>query len=479
MDFKNKIVGFSLIELIVGITISMVLMVSIGVFVSSGMQNIFLQQKSIENASALNDFASNIYETIGSISDSGSLFFTSSGVIFKRENIFDNGGFTYIGESNLDQYYCDDINSEDTDTKHIFIKNFIPFFEITEDLSTNSYLTGSVNHKGNNYISYQKEHKITDNLGNTIIGRGIFGDKFEEGMSATGIYLNSPTGMASDSEMLYFSDTLNNRILYLSGTTIHKLLDENDGLNEPTGLYYDIPTKSLYISNSGNSEIIKFSSNIIATPDIKLSFSGVTQNNVDKIFIKFYKNNLDFNISSIDINTDFNNDEASDIKSYNNNVFTYTFMSGATSEAKNFNSLTTYNIDLTNPGVFSEAGVYTMKLVIGTDEREFYFFTQGDEKIYTKNDNKLEIVNSGLKYPNGIWGTSNLEYNTFDTSTIGNLQADKDDDIILKNPIESLDISKNGSLLNLILKHYRNYNCFNLDENKSKINTFISKKSLK
>ena len=48
---QNSKYWFTLVELIVGITISMILMVSVWIFVSSGMQNIFNQQKSLENSS--------------------------------------------------------------------------------------------------------------------------------------------------------------------------------------------------------------------------------------------------------------------------------------------------------------------------------------------------------------------------------------------------------------------------------------------
>lgn len=487
MDSKNKIKrAFSLIELIVWITISMILMVSIWVFVSSWMQNIFLQQKSLTNASDLNDFASDIYETLWSIENSGSLHFTSSGVIFKRKNIFDKWGFTYIGSSILDLYYCDDLNSEDTKTKHIFIKNFIPFFESGEDITTNNYLTWSVNHKWNIYISYQKEHKVTDDLWNIVIWRGVFWDKFEEWASATWIYLNSPTWMASDWEMLYVSDTLNNRILYLSWSNIYSLLDESDGLNEPTWLYYDNAWKALYIDNSWNWEILKFSSELIIVPNKIFTFSWVTENNIETIYINFFNNNINYNINSLDINTSFNNDEVSDEKAFNNNIFSYGFMSWAIHESVNFIWTNTYTIWLSNLDNFSTAWNYTIKLRIWNNEKEFYYFTQWDGKIYTKTDNKLEIVRSWLDYPNWIWwnpwtniSPNNSNFKEFNASSIWNLNIDTKNDIILNNPINDLDISQNWNLLNLILKHYRNYNCFNLDENKEKINTFLSKVILK
>ncbi len=229
MDLKNKIMkkAFSLVELIVWITISMLLMVSIWVFVSSWMENIFLQQSSIKNASDLNNFAHNIYSTFSYLENTWSINITNSWIIFKRKTEFDKWWFTYIWVSPEDEFYCFSW-AENTNTNHIFIKNFIPFEEDLEYIETwyLDILTWSVVHNWGTYISHQKEHKITDETWKTIVWKWIFWDFFEKEVSWTWIYLNSPTWLASDSEVLYISDTLNDRVLYLSWWLIYKLLDE-------------------------------------------------------------------------------------------------------------------------------------------------------------------------------------------------------------------------------------------------------------
>jgi hypothetical protein len=139
----------------------------------------------------------------------------------------------------------------------------------------------------------------------------------------------------------------------------------------------------------------------------------------------------------------------------------------------------TYTVKFTDePNNFLEAWNYTIRLKFWNSlEEEFFFFTQWDEKIYTKNGNTLEVLKTWLNYPNWIWWEN--DFNQFVASDdISSLTFDKENDIILETPIESLEISRDWDLINIILKYYRNYNCYNLDENKAKIETFISKINL-
>ena len=478
MALKNKIMNkaFSLVELIVWITISMILMVSVGIFVNSWMQNIFIQQAAINNASNLNDFAKDVYNTFWNLENTWSIHLTNSWIVIKSAREFDKWWFSYVWITQIDEYFCWN-DSEESITNHVYIKNFIPFEESGESINSPTWyldiLTWSVTHNSINYISYQKEHKITDDSWNIIIWKWVFWDSFNEGVAWTWIYLNSPTWMASDWDVLYISDTLNNRVLYLSWWLIYNLLDDTAWLKEPTWLYYNNLQDMLYISNSWKWEILRVSSENISTPDKTLSFSWVTENNISEIYIDFFKNWQPHNINSLNIDTsDFNNDSDDD-KNYNNNVLSYSFMSWASIETKNFNSWNTYDIELSNINNFSEPWNYSIKLVIWSTEKMYYFFTQWDDKIYTKWDNKIITYNSGLDYPTWITSPSNI--NEFDINNLNDLKVDKFNDIILKSPVESLNVSNDSWLINIILKYYKNYNCYNTDLNNSKVRTFLSK----
>ena len=61
---KHQKKAVTLVELLVWITISMILMASVGVFLSSWLKNIFMQEKSIENLFSINDFFDKLNTTI-------------------------------------------------------------------------------------------------------------------------------------------------------------------------------------------------------------------------------------------------------------------------------------------------------------------------------------------------------------------------------------------------------------------------------
>ena len=92
---NNK--AFTLIELVVWITISMLLMVSVGIFVSSGMQNIFNGQKVLENTDDFTTFSNNLLTSFNLIQSwTTSPISTGSWIIIKKWTDFWNGGFSKI-----------------------------------------------------------------------------------------------------------------------------------------------------------------------------------------------------------------------------------------------------------------------------------------------------------------------------------------------------------------------------------------------
>ena len=519
---KHK--AFTLIELVVWITVSMLLMVSVWIFVNNWMANILTQQKVIENTTNLTDFTSQIHSSINLI-ESWSIFPTKtlSWVLFKRNKEYWNWWFTYIWttisttDSNWNWIYCES-GSELTNTKHIFIKNFIPFEEEGENIFNdyNSILTWSITSWWNTYTSYQKEN-IIKKWNDIIIWKWIFWNKFIDWAYWTGIYLNAPTWLAMSGNILFISDTLNNRILYYDTNSqrIYKLLDETDWLNEPTWLYYDSSNKALYISNSWNWEILKYSSKSESSTPLTLTWFS---ENINKIEINFTWNTLP------NLNTTWNwtitNSFSDSYKKYINNKILYYSINKWIEENKsecNWKSNWDYVFDtnettkpiiyctkswswqtltypintvskikIENLSSFSDTWSYiiNLKLYNNSDlkfNKYYPYFTKSDDNILTKDDNILEVYKSNLKYPTWIWYNSWIKYNEFWNKSwrnfnIVNFTLDNND-TTLKSPIEKLETFIENESLTLKLSYYKKFNCYNLDD--KTIRTYLFKKNLK
>jgi len=255
----GEVWAFTLVELLVWISISIVLMMSVTLFVSSWMKNIADEQKILQNSWEFSSFSFNLQNTVNHTGSWKYLSYfwswetlnvlSSTWVLFKRNQYFWKWGFSYIWELEID-WEIDTENgycfpwSEDTKTNHLIIKNFVPFEEQWEDMFNDWYdvvFTWGISDPSNTYISDTLNHVIYKDW-DIIIWKWVYWDKFREGDFWTWVYLNNPTWLAlSWSTHLFVSDTLNNRVLYynITAKTIHKLLDETDWLLEPTGLYYN------------------------------------------------------------------------------------------------------------------------------------------------------------------------------------------------------------------------------------------------
>nr|MDD3720406.1 hypothetical protein [Candidatus Gracilibacteria bacterium] len=495
----NSNFAFSFIELIVGITISMILMLSVSLFVQDGIKNITNQKSSLQNDVKIKEFTKNIYETLSFANKSFKITNLNSGVLLKIDKNYDKGGFSYIGETVLNKFYCDS-GSDSENTRHITIKSFIPFEGLGGDIFagtnynnggiTTNLFSGTINNLtgillgpsdialGIGNIAY-----VSDTLGNSvyefnkvpspnsfkkIVGKDVFGNDFLDGNYGTGIFLNSPTGLSfstiGGTGFLFISDTLNDRILYLdtSNNKIYKLLSREDGLHEPTGIYYDDGIKALYIANSGKKEIIKYSSdgnfinsasiNFTPTKDItntnKLEFSfifstGTTNPNLtsptstgDIIMPPALKNEDFLTLNTNKLTYYFVKYDGPDVSESNcisspsyvigtsgNPIYCTMIGTGTTStyQNKTFLKGTNYQITINNisGASFSNTGTYYIKLnfLYGTNVKKTYYFpyfTIGDNDIFSKDDNTMKILTGSLGYPTGIYPTGvNLNFNDF------------------------------------------------------------------
>jgi len=171
--------GFTLIELIVGITISMLLMISVWVFVSTWMSNIILQKKVIDDNNKLSSDFLYLHKILNN--SSKKIFNYNYGVLIKKNKYFDTWWYSYIWLKEFDKEYC--WAWEITKTEHLFVSNFIPYEEIWEDINSNfSKIIESeeVNISWNIYKSDTLNHKILEkNWTNweTKIWKNIFWEK--------------------------------------------------------------------------------------------------------------------------------------------------------------------------------------------------------------------------------------------------------------------------------------------------------------
>jgi len=468
------------------------------------MQNIFSQQKVLENTDNFTYFANNLNTNFNLIQTwSFNPVKTSSWIIFKRWQYFGEWGFSYIWTEKIDKIYCLS-GSENTLTNHIYIKNFIPFEEQWEDifddyeeiLTTTSWI----------YTSYQKEHVIKDTSWNIIVWKWIFWDKFSEWANWDNIYLNSPTWLAQNWGNLYISDTLNNRILYLdSSNKIHLLLDEYDWLNEPTWLYYN--NNKLYISNSWNWKILKYSSkNIWTNPTLTMSWFS---ENINEIYISFSWSNTP-NLSNLWNWSVAWNSSTPNYLTWTTDKLKYYFITKNSEsiqptctwtetkftnwkpslyctktwswQTANYPTSTISKIEIPNLSWLTNTWSYYVNLQLfdwTTEKYSWYFpyFTQWDDDLTTKDDNILTVYKSWLNYPTWIWWTAIWQINQFWNPPYSDLDYHKTD-ILLWTPIKSLDITNSSdNLISLFLKYYNRYNCYNLDDNAQR--SFLLKKNLK
>ncbi len=525
--------AFTLVEMLVGITISMILMTSIWVFISSWMSNIAFQQKILSDNQS---FTAHLWDIQELVSDSTHIAFSgSTGVLLKSTQNFDTWWYTYLWTKTITDNYCQELDTRNT--THLFTSNFIPYEEIWEDInSTFSDIENSdITIWWITYRSNTKNHQILDSTNSvTVVWKDIFWNKMSEGSVWTGVFLNSPTWMVEVDSKLVFSDTLNNRILYLSWGLVYTLLDEKNWLQEPTWLAYSWGT--LYISNSAKWEILKFSSvEQTVNPDLEIFFTPDVDFDADRfsVSIHWWSVTLDSSMdkSNFTLVTDSNSDDNITVLW---NVLNYYYISSFTAESaqsscawtefeeawgnliqctqswtwtvanmdtNTFNAWTDYWINITNvlPLLTGENHYYVSLdfhdwATLSYSEK-FPYFTQWDWDIFTKDDNILEIFTGGLLYPTWLWFNGwNLIVNTFedrkeqefdltwnyvwDSPLIGFSESvfnNYPEFSILDNPIKDIIIDTTGNFLNLKLDYYKFLNCFNSDEKVEK--TLLLKKS--
>ncbi len=509
--------AFTLVELIVGITLSMLLMMSVWVFVSSGMSHIKLQTDVLNESTDIMAWYTMSQKLFSS---SEKVIWTyPSWVLLKVNPEYDNGTYAFLWSKSINSEYC---KTGDTQSfNHIYSSTFIPYEEINENINTDfsSIQTSAiVTVSWGQFKTDTKKHWVFKKVWADWvreIGKDIFGHVLVQGSSWSQVFLNSPTGIVNVQWVLVFSDTLNNRILYYEWWKVYTLLDENDWLNQPTWLAYSSVRKELFIANSWKGEILSFSSKgqwWTGRSDISLDF--VPENNFvadgfdvsiligpTNILAPASISNYTFSPSNIQ--------NALDTVSISWNTLSYSFNTAdpLVPRLHTFSSWNTYSVGITWVQTeVPDSGNYYIELNMKNATNSVYkkvfpYFVEWDDNIFTKGDNVLQTIHSNLLYPTGIEIVSNqIHVNTFEDRKLRKYDFDGTlawpavdrtplfsqnifdiqyaPDYIMKNPLHDFTIVYNdpsNRLLHMNIEYYKYFNCYNNDENI--IRTFVLKKN--
>lgn len=502
--------AFTLVELIVWITISMLLMTSVWMLVSSGMQNILKQQNIMEKNSLLTQTVSDFYNGFENIvSNGGYVYHSQSWAIFQIESYMDKWGFWYLGVSKQSEMYCS-LDSEFPNLNYLTWKSFIPYEEIWEDIFTNysDINIQTVSSWSINYTVDTLNHQVLEDWV-VIIWWDVFGHELSHWDNSTLTNLNNPTGIILAEWGFFLSDTLNHRILFYKDWSVYLLLDQDDWINQPTWLAYDSVKNILYIANSWKWEILELSAEIlVSNPTLNIDFIPRNDiNSISRVTLNIPNFSWNFNTGSLwdftfnNINnwigytainwntieyyfTDYsnvsepitnwyiNNCTTSDTYSLNwttperhiytcSSTNTWTYQIHSWDIFQTLNTTTDYGINLQNiTPLITNQGVNLVEIEffnssVSRYSDTFSYFIQSDGIVNNLENIKLNTLISWLWYPTGLnisWNS--LEINdfitrkkyTYDLNNITSYSTNNLNDFTSNN-LENIPYSKNSDIL--------------------------------
>lgn len=462
-------------------------MVSVSIFVSWWLQQLFSQKQFLDSQSGEMSFLNVFTQEIQGV-DSPNFYSASSWILLHTSYASWNAPWFYLHQKEKTNFFCDSWSLTPT-TSHILLSQILPFESFGSDISlwksqdenlvqifpyenrvvyngtnltgnyitpTDSILTGSVL-----YLSdalgqgIYRFNLLTPTVPWTrIIWETSYGDSWEETGNPLLTHLNFPTGLAWGEKSVFIADTENNRILRYDEPTgkIEKFLGEEDGLDEPTGLYYDTTRKSLFIVNSGKWEVLEYTSfSGSNTSNLSITFAPGNLTGVTEMKVNFLTTNSwitltpsfsgmtmteDYYTGGTDIFDYYISDFSQVETTSGDSAITWctpstqkfleswvpkklevtcsTSDTGSTTKyfwtnALDFTSGNQYEINLQNiTGDFSKNKSYAVKLMLFNSwsevwENYYPYFTKGDNQILTQDDNRLRKVKTGLSYPTGIY----------------------------------------------------------------------------
>lgn len=452
---KNKTLKnnfwFTLVELLIAVTLSALLMTSVMVFVWTNIRNSKKNEKILSNSNKNSNFETKLLESIENIDsnwiyNSGSAYFNYSTWIFLSTK-WPNLPITFIGVESFTGF-CDSFSWSANATwtinklviKEMVWENYIHSWTINYRIDTD---------KNSIYTSWWI----------LIIWTWLKWNNLDFN-NWTWTELNNPSAIIENSGILYIADRWNNRILSYDISTgkINEVVNNKNWISNPTDIYY---SWALYITNAWAWNIMKITDVMWTWDKLNLSFKVPKTITFDKIEFTF-----DW-ISSISTPTSSWNFIFSWITKWTNDIvstwstLTYYF-SWAT---RVINPWTLYWITINSIDPYpNSTWSYFVKIsflswAIVQDSLNSPYFTHWDWITTTMKWNTIEILSWWLIYPNNItssttWDSEITNYNdllnnSFWIKTISEL------------PIKDFAYSVDWDILNIKVIYYKYYDCLN------------------
>lgn len=464
---KHQKKAVTLVELLVWITISMILMASVGVFLSSWLKNIFVQEKSIENLFSINDFFDKLNTSIKNIKNKNEIEIKKisdfDSIIFRKKQDYNSDWFTYIWTTKYD--FC---KTGQKNENIIFIKNFIP--RKNQTLETKNFLINP------------EENKVFKKNWTALIWKYFYWkEKETEKNNLKEIILNNPSSLAEDENgNLFIADSSNNRILLYEKKSekIYNFLSE-ETLDLPTEIKFD--WKNLKIVNTWKKEILEYKDktpkinfqknlNIIWEKEYKIKITKIPQKEygafdakeADSLFLNEARIKNIF--KDFDLNF-FKNYEKDNWKITKNFIIKRKIPKVETWKPEKKEELKPKNLN------FNLVDFLDLQKEKDSNSKYYFYFDEKEnwELFFDNSEKKLEKTQTWKFFYSVDWDFLDLQ-NPWNFAVFNELN-----DFFLENPISSLKIDKNGDFLNLIIKYYRNFDCQNPDLNEKKIKTLFIK----
>lgn len=273
---SKKAKGFSLIELIVSVSIAAVLMLGMSVFFASTLHNTFITQDramKTQGQFTVNEIIRDKFMNLVGAKEPAT--FPSDHVTIQNQTSKGQLPFTYIGKNG----------------DKLAFKDFFVFNKVYKDGIYGDSGAGQIKNAGDaspvltlnkNFAGFAKigtTYYVALPLENKIV-------KCVPGCSDLVTGLNNPTDVETDGTSLFISDSGNNRILKVDPTTgAATVMVEN--LNFPTGLAYytnfpAVPTVYyLFIADTFNNQIKRVETNSGTYPTSAVTIAGGDDSNCD------------------------------------------------------------------------------------------------------------------------------------------------------------------------------------------------------